>query len=260
MKIKLYQVDAFTEKVFGGNPAAVCPLKEWISDELMQSIAEENNLAETAFYVKEGNGYEIRWFTPKAEVQLAGHPTLATAFVLMNFEGHQGNEIHFQSKSGELIVKREANFYVLNFPADQMKELLVTEHLTHAFNIKPQKILRGKTDLMFVYQNEKEVADLKPDFRDVARLDSRGVICTAPGKNSDFVSRFFAPQLGIDEDPVTGSAHTTLIPYWSDALNKKELTAIQISWRVGHLRCKALGERVEIGGQAVAFLQGEIEV
>jgi len=226
----------------------------------MQNIAEENNLAETAFYVRTNDDYEIRWFTPKAEVALAGHPTLATAFVLMNFEGHQGNEIRFQSKSGELLVKREGDFYTLNFPADEMKELLVTEHLAHAFNIKPQKIFKGKTDFMFVYQNEKEVSELTPDFREVARLDSRGVICTAPGKNSDFVSRFFAPQLGIDEDPVTGSAHTSLIPYWSNTLNKKELTAIQISWRVGHLLCKDLGQRVEISGQAVAFMQGEIEV
>lgn len=260
MTIKIYQIDAFTNKVFGGNPAAVCPLSEWISDELMQQIAEENNLAETAFYVKNGEVYDIRWFTPKSEVDLAGHPTLATAFVLINFEGHSSNEIHFMSKSGKLIVKKEGNFYTLNFPRDTFKELLVTEHLTHAFNIKPQTIFRGKTDFMFVYQSEKEVAELKPDFREVARLDARGVICTAPGKDCDFVSRFFAPQLGIDEDPVTGSAHTSLIPYWSEVLQKKELFAKQISWRGGELHCRALGERVEISGQAVAFMKGEIEV
>ncbi len=260
MTIKLYQIDAFTNKVFGGNPAAVCPLNEWISEEMMQKIAEENNLAETAFYVKSGDKYEIRWFTPMSEVVLAGHPTLASAFVLMNFEGHISNEIHFTSKSGELIVKREGDFYTLNFPSDELKEQLVTEHLTHGFNIKPQKILRGKTDLMFVYQNEREVADLKPDFREVARIDARGVICTAPGKESDFVSRFFAPQLGIDEDPVTGSAHTSLIPYWAKELDKRELTAIQISPRRGYLKCKDIGDRVEFGGQAVAFMKGVIEV
>ncbi len=260
MTIKLYQIDAFTDKVFGGNPAAVCPLEEWIADDLMQKIAEENNLAETAFYVKKDNQYDIRWFTPKAEVVLAGHPTLATAFVLINFEGHVGNEISFMSKSGELNVKHENGYFTLNFPSDTIKEQLVTEHLTHAFNIKPQKIYKGKTDLLFVYQSQTELANLKPDFREVARIDARGIICTAPGKEYDFVSRFFAPQLGIDEDPVTGSAHTSLIPYWSNALNKKDLNAMQISARGGKLRCKDLGPRVEISGQAVAFMKGEIEI
>jgi PhzF family phenazine biosynthesis protein len=263
MKLKLYQVDAFTSRVFGGNPAAVCPLDQWIPDELMQQIAEENNLAETAFYVKNGDAYDIRWFTPKAEVVLAGHPTLATAFVLKNYEGHAADTIAFNSKSGLLVVEVKDGFYTLDFPADSFKEQLVTEHITKGFNVKPQKIYRGKTDLMFVYESEREVAELHPNFNEVARLDVRGIICTAPGTKGsgvDFVSRFFAPQLGINEDPVTGSAHTTLIPYWSNVLNKKELNARQISWRLGELSCVLKGERVAISGRAVSFMQGIIEI
>ncbi len=260
MKIKLYQCDAFTDHVFGGNPAAVCPLDRWIGDAVMQQIAEENNLAETAFYVKDGDGYAIRWFTPKAEVDLAGHPTLATAFVLRNFEGHESDHIVFNSKSGPLRVAIHEGFYTLDFPADTCKEQLVTEHITRGFNIKPQKIYRGNTDLMFIYESESEVAALAPEFNEVARIDARGIICTAPGRDVDFVSRFFAPQLGINEDPVTGSAHTTLIPYWSNVLDKKNMKARQISWRIGELTCTMKGDRVEIGGQAVSFMTGIIEI
>jgi len=259
MKLKIYQVDAFTDKVFSGNPAAVCPLDQWLDDELMQNIAMENNLAETAFYVKSGNEYHIRWFTPKLEVDLCGHATLAAAFVLFNFENHTDAEIRFHSpRSGELIVTRHGDSLTLNFPSDSIKPVELTSELTAGFNLKPVEAYKGKTDYMLVFENESLVKELIPEIDIIAKIAARGIIITAPGDTADFVSRFFAPQSGIDEDPVTGSAHTTLTPFWAKRLGKNELSAIQLSGRKGYLNCKYLNERVEISGQARLYLKGEI--
>jgi len=259
MKLKIYQVDAFTDKVFSGNPAAVCPLDQWLDDELMQNIAMENNLAETAFYVKSGNEYHIRWFTPTLEVDLCGHATLAAAFVLFNFENHTDAEIRFHSpRSGELIVTRHGDSLTLNFPSDSIKPVELTSELTAGFNLKPVEAYKGKTDYMLVFENESQVKELIPEIDLIEKITARGIIITAPGDTADFVSRFFAPQSGIDEDPVTGSAHTTLTPFWAKKLGKNELSAIQLSGRKGYLNCKYLNERVEISGQARLYLKGEI--
>jgi PhzF family phenazine biosynthesis protein len=259
MKLKIYQVDAFTDTIFGGNPAAVCPLDKWLPDEVLQKIAMENNLAETAYYVKCGAEYEIRWFTPTVEVDLCGHATLAAAYVLYNYEQHAGNEIVFQSRrSGKLTVNKQGDMLTLNFPTDKMEKISITPDLQKGFDLLPIEIIKGKTDYMFVFKNEEEIRNLKPNLQELAKWDVRGVIATAKGEKSDFVSRFFAPQAGIDEDPVTGSAHTTLTPYWAAQLNKKELSAIQLSMRKGNLTCKHLNDRVEISGQARTYLIGEI--
>jgi PhzF family phenazine biosynthesis protein len=259
MKLKIYQVDAFTSKVFGGNPAAICPLEEWLSDELMQNIAMENNLAETAFYVKKGNQYEIRWLTPTVEVDLCGHATLATAYVLFHYENHIGNEIIFFSpRSGRLEVKRTGNLLSLNFPTDTLNQVPITQALTAGFDQMPVEAWKGKTDYMLVFENEEQIANLKTDFALINQIKARGIIVTAKGKQVDFVSRFFGPQSGINEDPVTGSAHTTLTPYWSKKLGKQALTAIQLSPRKGYLECMYLGERVEISGEGKLYLIGEV--
>jgi len=260
MKQKIYQVDAFTEKLYGGNPAAVCPLDKWLDDSTMQKIALENNLSETAFFVKEDDALRIRWFTPKAEVDLCGHATLASAHVLYNHLSYSKEDINFRSKSGLLTVKKEGNLLVLNFPADQSTEVSLLETLSAAFNIKPGKCLKGKTDYLLLFENQEQVENLKPDFSKILDTGVRGVIVTAPGKDVDFVSRFFAPAVGIDEDPVTGSAHTTLTPFWAIQLNKTKLTARQLSERQGYLICRYLQDRVEIGGQAVTYLIGEIQI
>jgi PhzF family phenazine biosynthesis protein len=259
MKQKIYQVDAFTDKVFSGNPAAVCPLNEWLSDAVLQNIAMENNLAETAFYKKKNDLYEIRWFTPTVEVDLCGHATLAAAFVLFNLEGHSGDTIIFNSpRSGRLTVTRKGDLLTLDFPTDQFERIELFPGLIAGFNIQPVEALKGKTDYVLVFENEEQIRTMIPNFEKIARVGGRGIIITAAGKDVDFVSRFFAPQSGINEDPVTGSAHTTLTPYWSRKLNKKELSAIQLSERKGYLQCKDLGERTEISGQAKLYLSGEI--
>lgn len=259
MKYKIYQIDAFTDKVFSGNPAAVCPLDDWISDELLQNIAMENNLAETAFYVKRKNHFEIRWFTPKVEVDLCGHATLAAAYVLFNFENQTENLINFYSnRSGKLVVTKDNEYLTLNFPSDIFENIPLSDNLKSGFDILPIQALKGKTDYVLVYESENQIKNLKPNLSQIAMLGGRGVIVTAKGNKVDFVSRFFAPQSGIDEDPVTGSAHTTLIPYWAKKLDKIELTAIQLSKRQGFLQCKFLGERVEISGKARIYLKGEI--
>lgn len=260
MKLKLYQVDAFTDTVFAGNPAAVCPLEKWIPDVTMQNIAIENNLAETAFFVNENGKYHIRWFTPKVEVDLCGHATLAAAYVLFQYENFKGSEISFNSKSGILTVTKEGDFLTMDFPTDTLEEVQLFPGLIEGFNIKPIKAFKGKTDYMLVYDNEEQVKKLAPDMRVVAMIVARGIIVTAPGNKVDFVSRFFAPQINIPEDPVTGSAHTTLIPYWSNILNKKEMDAMQVSNRTGRLKCKYLGERVKIGGFAKTYLIGNIDI
>jgi len=259
MSQRIYQVDAFAREIFSGNPAAVCPLQQWLSDEILQKIAMENNLAETAFYVKKDDAYELRWFTPAVEVDLCGHATLAAAFVLFNFENHAENIIHFKSpRSGILTVTKEGNLLTLNFPTDEIKPVELSEELMNAFDIKPQFAFKGKTDYMLVFENESQVKDVIANFPAISKLKARGVIITAKGDTADFVSRFFAPAVGVNEDPVTGSAHTSLIPYWSDRLGKKNLTAIQLSSRKGYLQCRYLNDRVEIGGEGKLYLTGEI--
>ncbi len=260
MNTPIYQVDAFTEKAFGGNPAAVCPLKEWIRPEIMQKIAMENNLSETAFFVREGDVYALRWFTPTSEVDLCGHATLASAHVLFEELGYDKDEIKFETKSGRLIVKRNGNRLSMDFPADKMQQVQGPPILFQALGIKPSIFTFKSDDYMVVLDSEKEVANLKPDFRMLKEVDARGVIVTAPGDEVDFVSRFFAPQVGIDEDPATGSAHTKLTPYWSERLEKRKMEARQISNRVGVLTVRDKYDRVEILGSAVTFLRGEITI
>lgn len=260
MKSTIYQVDAFSSEVFKGNPAAVCILDQWPEPGLMQKIANENNLSETAFAVPDEEGYTIRWFTPEMEVELCGHATLATAHVLFKHLGQQGNNICFNSLySGRLTVKRSGELMTLDFPAEIMEEMEVPELIETALMTTPLKAFRGKTDLMFVFASESEIASMQPDFGLLAQIGTRGIIVTAPGNEVDFISRFFGPQIGINEDPVTGSAHTSLTPYWAKIFGKKRLTARQISPRGGDLICEDKGERVEIAGHAVTFMTGEID-
>lgn len=259
MKQKIYQIDAFTTDVFKGNPAAVCPLDEWISDELMQSIAAENNLAETAFYVKRNHFYELRWFTPATEVDLCGHATLASAFVLFNFEGETSNKIQFYSpRSGDLFVEKKGDLLELDFPKDHQVKIDPPSNLFESLGAPGLECYKGKTDYMVVYESEEEVRLLNPNFFELGKIDARGIIVTAPGNHVDFVSRFFGPQVGIDEDPVTGSAHTTLTPYWAEKLEKSKLSAMQLSKRTGELQCELKGDRVKIAGHGKAYLIGEI--
>lgn len=261
MKIKMFQVDAFTSKLFGGNPAAICILDNWLANDLMQSIAAENNLAETAFIVKNDTGYDIRWFTPAVEVDLCGHATLASAHVVFNYLHSAGDELIFTSpRSGILKVTRAGKLLTLNFPTDVFEKVQTPAVLIQCFGNNVVETFKGKTDYMAVFATEQEVVNMVPDLNLVSTLSGRGLIVTAPGTNVDFVSRFFAPQSGINEDPVTGSAHTTLTPYWAGKLGKDKLTAIQVSERKGHLQCTNNGDRVDISGYAVTYLQGEIEV
>jgi PhzF family phenazine biosynthesis protein len=260
MKIKLYQIDAFTDQVFSGNPAAVCPLESWLDDDTLQHIAAENNLAETAYYVKIKEGYHIRWFTPLGEVDLCGHATLAAAYVIFNFWGYASDSISFQSKSGVLTVARQLEWYTLNFPTDKVQAITVTPELIACIGEKPIEAYQGLSDAMLVFSSRKVIEQAVPDFSRIAQLKARGLIITAPGTDTDFVSRFFAPQFGINEDPVTGSAHTTLTPYWSRRLGKPELTAKQISRRGGFLKCKLVDDRVEMIGQGAFYMEAEISI
>jgi PhzF family phenazine biosynthesis protein len=261
MNLKLYQVDAFTDKLFSGNPAAVCPLDNWLPDDILQNIAMENNLAETAYYVKKGDKYEIRWFTPAIEVDLCGHATLAAAFVLFNFENHLSDKITFQSlKSGILSVGKDGELLTLDFPADIYESVELSPQLVACFNSQPLQAYKGKTDYMLVFEDEEQIKNLQPDFPSISKLKARGIIVTAKGSNVDFVSRFFAPQSGVNEDPVTGSAHTTLTPYWSQITGRKELTAVQLSTRKGYLKCTYCDDRIKISGQARIYLKGEINI
>jgi PhzF family phenazine biosynthesis protein len=259
VKLKIFQIDAFADRVFSGNPAAVCPLEKWLGDDVMQHIAMENNLAETAFYVRDGDRYQIRWFTPAVEVDLCGHATLATAYVLFFYEDHKGDVIRFFStRSGELMVTRNEDSLTLNFPSDTISQTELSDELRECFDIAPVSAFKGKTDYMLVFRSEDDVQKAIPALDKIAKLPVRGVIITARGKNVDFVSRFFAPQSGIDEDPVTGSAHTTLTPYWAKQLGKENLTAMQLSDRQGFLWCTLLDGRVEISGKAKLYMIGEI--
>lgn len=257
--LKIYQVDAFAERRFEGNPAAVVPLKEWLSDAEMLQIAMENNLSETAFFIIQPDQILLRWFTPAVEVDLCGHATLATAHVLFQHEGIEGAEITFNSpRSGILKVKKQNDLLTLDFPADEVEKIELVEKMMEAFNPKPIEAYRGKTDWMFVFENESQIRDLEFDLAGIAKFPVRGVIVTAPGKDQDFVSRFFGPQSGVPEDPVTGSAHTTLTPFWAKRLGKDKLMARQISPRGGNVSCEWKGDRVLLGGKAVTYLIGEI--
>ncbi|PRX57059.1 PhzF family phenazine biosynthesis protein [Flagellimonas meridianipacifica] len=262
MKQKIYQIDAFASDLFKGNPAAVCVMDEWLPDDIMQSIAEENNLAETAFTVLENGSYTLRWFTPETEVDLCGHATLATAYVLFNYYDHQENTIRFYSpRSGELIVTNAGSGLIsLDFPTDEIAKIESVSAINQAIGQSPLETFKGKTDYMLVYGSQKEIESLNPNYFLLDQIDCRGVIATAPGDEVDFVSRFFAPKCGIPEDPVTGSAHTTMTPYWSKKLGKEILSAKQLSHRGGDLKCEDLGNRVKISGRAVPYLVGEIEL
>jgi PhzF family phenazine biosynthesis protein len=260
MKIKIYQVDAFSDRLFSGNPAAVCMLEEWLSEELMQAIAAENNLAETAFVVPGEKQFEIRWFTPTLEVDLCGHATLASAFVLFDLLEYPEETIRFHSHvSGWLMATKKEEMILLDFPVDTLD--LVTsmeDEIKNCIGVNPLAVYKGKTDYIAVLENEDVVMYLQPDLQEIAKLPARGLIVTAKGREVDFVSRFFAPQSGIDEDPVTGSAHTSLLPLWSEKTGKNRLSALQLSKRGGELWCELKEDRCLIGGQARLYLSGEL--
>lgn len=257
MRLPLYQVDAFADALFQGNPAAVCPLEQWLPDSVLQAIASENNLSETAFYVGREGRYQLRWFTPACEVDLCGHATLAAAHVAFQTIPAPGNTILFDSRSGPLSVLRQGDLLTLDFPAQPAEPCGIPSLLASALGRAPQSCLRA-SDYLAVYADEQEILALAPDFRLLRELDLRGVIATAPGLVSDFVSRFFAPKYGIDEDPVTGSAHCTLAPYWTERLGRNPLEARQLSKRGGRLHCRVEGGRVHISGKAVPYLEGTI--
>jgi PhzF family phenazine biosynthesis protein len=260
MRIPIYTLDAFTGRVFHGNPAAVCPLAVWLPDETLQGIAAENNLSETAFLVEgKGGGYEIRWFTPKQEVDLCGHATLASAHVVLNFLKPGLPSVRFSSKSGPLKVSRAGDGLALDFPTRSPKACPPPLGLLDALGRPPERTYVSR-DVMAVYETESDVRRLEPDFEKLAKVNAFAVVVTAPGDEVDFVSRFFAPRAGIAEDPVTGSSHCTLIPYWAKRLGKKRLRALQVSPRGGELFCELRGERVSIAGRTVLYLEGTIEI
>jgi len=259
MELDIYQADAFTGKLFEGNPAAVCPLNQWLPDTILQNIALENNLSETAFFVKEEGGYRLRWFTPKTEVDLCGHATLASAHILFDHLDFVGPEIVFHSNSGPLRVRRREELLVMNFPATLGEKVEPPADLMEAIGISSDEVYRAD-DYMIVLEGKEQVAGLAPDFFSLGKVNTRGIIATAPGKDFDFVSRFFAPAVGINEDPVTGSAHTMLTPYWAQKLGKEELRGRQISARGGTVYCKQLDDRVEIAGEAVTYMTGTIKI
>ena len=257
MRIKQYQVDAFTSQVFGGNPAAVCPLEAWLDDALLQSIATENNLSETAFFVRGSDGFNLRWFTPVAEVKLCGHATLAAAHVIFNHLGYSEPMISFVTLSGTLTVVREDAMLVMDFPSTPPETCTAPKALLDGLDQQPVEVLAAD-DYVVVLDNEDNVRTIEPNFGKLALLDLRGVIVTARGNKVDFVSRFFAPKYGIPEDPVTGSAHCALTPYWSAKLGKSNLIAHQVSKRGGNIRCELNGIRVNLAGHAITFMEAEI--
>lgn len=259
MKVPYYEVAAFTSKPFGGNPAGVCLLSAWLPDATLQDIAAENNLSETAFLVPRVEDYDLRWFTPELEIDLCGHATLASAFVLFSEMGFKGNAIRFHSKSGVLGVTRAGEVLELDFPSRPPRPCNAPDALIRGLGKAPALVLKSR-DYFAVFASEADVRALKPDFSVLASVDALGIIVTAPGGDSDFVSRFFAPSAGVPEDPVTGSAHCTLIPYWAERLGKTQLFARQVSKRGGELFCRLADDRVRIGGKAVLFLRGSIEV
>jgi len=260
MKLRIYQADAFTEKLFGGNPAAVVPLTEWLPDEVLQNIAAENNLAETAFLVKKGHGYHLRWFTPAVEVDLCGHATLATAYVLFHYENHPPGEIRFESKSGILKVRHQGERLTLDFPAYSLSDTEATNDILNAVGKAPTEVIQYNNDLLFIFHDQTSVEMLKPDFRKLSACSPRAVLVSAPGNDADFVYRFFCPKMGIDEDPATGSAQCALMPYWTKRLNKDTLVSLQCSSRKGAFKSRLNGDRVEISGKVMPYLVGEIQI
>jgi PhzF family phenazine biosynthesis protein len=259
MRIPIYHIDAFANRVFAGNPAAVCPLEEWLEDSVMQAIAQENNLSETAFFVPEEHGYRIRWFTPVAEVDLCGHATLAAAFVIFNYGDTSCSQITFRSRSGKLTVVKERGLLSMDFPSQPPVPCEAPKELVDGLGKEPLEVLCSE-DYLAVFSSENDLIELNPDMGILRKVGLRGVIVTAQGKRVDFVSRFFAPKLGVDEDPVTGSSHCALTPYWANKLNKKELHAHQVSQRGGELFCRDCGHRVTISGRAVKFMEGSITI
>ena len=259
MELTIYQVDAFASKVFEGNPAAICPLDVWLPDDIMQTIAAENNLSETAFFVKNQDRFHIRWFTPTTEVDLCGHATLATAHVLFEHQCFVHNKVIFDSRSGPLSVNRNKDWLEMDFPAQPPVVCDTPETIARAFNTKPVEVLKA-TDYLVILENEDDVINARPDLTLLRTLDLRGVCITARSKKYDFVSRFFAPSHGIDEDPVTGSAYTQLAPYWSKVLGKNELYAKQVSTRGGEVNCALQSTRVTIAGKAITYLIGSISI
>ncbi len=259
MKLDIYQIDAFAEKQFEGNPAAVVPLDEWLPDSVMQAIAEENNLAETAFFVPSESGYHIRWFTPNKEVKLCGHATLASAYVLFNILGCKKKVLSFQSLSGVLFVSKAGDLLTLDFPVQPPETCSTPAPLAESLGKVPLECLKHD-DYVAVFENEEDVLNITPNHEALKQLDLRGVIVTAPSLKFDFIARFFAPKFGISEDPVTGSAYTQLIPYWSSRLGKSQLKAKQVSSRGGKLLCELKGDRVLISGSAVTYMVGSIEI
>lgn len=255
--IPIYQVDAFTDRAFGGNPAAVCPLEEWLPDDVMQMIAMENNLSETAFFVPEGDGFRLRWFTPTDEVVLCGHATLATAFVLFEVLGHQADTINFVTqKSGVLHVKRDGDLIVMDFPSLPAEEIKAPAGLSDAMGgIDPIAFFRAVKN-MAVLKDEAAVRAVVPDLEYIKHMDGYGLLVTAPGTDTDCVCRYFGPQAGVDEDPVTGSAHCTLVPYWADRLGKNDIHSRQISARSGDVYCKLNGDRVQMAGHGKLIIEG----
>ena len=259
MKLTIYQIDAFAEKVFEGNPAAVIPLNEWLPDNTMQAIAEENNLSETAFFVPTNDAFHIRWFTPDGEVKLCGHATLASAFVLFNCLNYQSEIIYFNSLSGKLSVSKNGNQLTLDFPNQAPAPCQIPANLAKGLGKVPMECYRSE-DYVAVFETEQDIAEITPNYRLLEQLELRGIIVTAPSSEYDFVARFFVPKCGIPEDPVTGSAYTQIAPYWSEKLGKRKLRAKQISARGGELVCELKGDRVLISGSAVKYMQGIIEI
>lgn len=257
MKIRQYQVDAFAARAFEGNPAAVCPLEDWLDDTLLQAIAEENNLSETAFFVPSPSGFALRWFTPVKEIDLCGHATLASAHIIFEQLGYEQPVIRFATRSGELRVRRKGALLEMDFPANPPTRCEPPDLLAEGLGQRPLEVWAAD-DYLAVFDSEATVHGIRPDFALLARLDLRGVIITAPGSSDDFVSRFFAPNLGVPEDPVTGSAHCELAPYWAGRLGKTILTARQLSRRGGNITCEVTADRVLLSGSAVTFMEAEI--
>ncbi len=256
--MKIYVANAFAENKFGGNPAAVVPLGEWLSEKMMQQIAAQNNLAETAFIIPEGNDFAIRWFTPAVEVKLCGHATLAAAHIFFTHLGYDRDKITFHSKSGPLnVMKTSDGRITLDFPADEPTGTEIPDLIEPGLKIKPVAVYKSSFDYMVIANNQSEIEKLSPDFGLLKQLPSRGTIVTARGDEADFVSRCFFPQSGIDEDPVTGSAHTAMVPYWAKILGKTKLSAIQLSARRGYLDCELTGNRVLMSGHAHTYLEGD---
>lgn len=258
--MKYYIVDAFAENVFEGNPAGVCIMENWISDDLMQNIAAENNLSETAFAVKEGEGYHLRWFTPAEEIDLCGHATLATAYVIANYYERDAEQLIFQTMSGELVVGKKGDLYEMDFPSRMPEEFFLTEQMVEALGVTPVETYLSR-DLMFVLESEEAVQHAAPDLSKLKELpDGLGVSITAKSEKYDFASRSFFPKLNVNEDPVCGSAHCNFIPFWAERLGKDELTARQLSKRGGTLYCKLVGDRVKIAGRAVLYAIADLQI